>query len=251
MSRRATAASIVIALVAAMPGGAHSAPDARQLYRECYEGDLPDRVIAACSAVIRDHIGDRLDIASAFRSRGDAYDDKGEYDLALADYAEALALNPGDAEVFNSRGATRTALEQYGSAIEDFDRSVTLSPGRAIPLSNRCFAKAVLGRLEEALTDCNEAIRLHPGRVATFSTRGFVYLKLGRSDEAIADYNVVLNKRADEPYALFGRAAARRMKGDLRGSDGDAVRAVTVKPDIAEYMARIGVRLGEASQRGR
>lgn len=236
-------ASTALAVVIAMMGGAVGAQDNSERYRECYEGGVADRVIAACSVVIGDRAGDKQDIAAAFKSRGDAHDDKGEYELALGDYAEALALNPQDAKALNSRGATRTAMGQYEAAIEDFDQAVTLDPGKAIPLGNRCFAKAVLGRLQAALADCDEAVRLHPARLPALVARGFTYLLLRRADDAIADYDKVLAKRADEPYALFGRAAARLMRGDLRGSDADVVRAQAVKPDIADDMARIGVRL--------
>jgi len=172
-----------------------------------------------------------------------------QYELALKDYSEALARNPRDSTVFNSRGTTRTALGEYELAIRDFDRALELEPGRAIPFSNRCFAKAVLGRLAEALADCHEAVRIRPNRIATFETRAFVYLKLQRADDAITDYERVLAKRADDPYALYGRAAARFMKGDWRGGDDDAVRALAIKPDIADYMDRLGVQLGRPSDR--
>jgi tetratricopeptide (TPR) repeat protein len=240
---RSTGASTAIAVAIAMIGGGACAQDNSERYRQCYEGGMADRVIAACSVVIGERTGDKQDIAAAFKSRGDAHDDKGEYELALDDYASALALSPRDGEVLNSRGATRTALGQYEAAIADFDQAVMLEPGKAIPLSNRCFAKAALGRLEDALSDCDEAVRLHPARAPALVARGFVYLKLRRADDAIADYDKVLARRADDPYALFGRAAARLMKGDLRGSDADVVRAEAVKPDIADHMARIGVRL--------
>jgi tetratricopeptide (TPR) repeat protein len=241
------ATAVAIAIAIETIGGAACAQDHGERYRECYEGGVADRVIAACSVVIGERAGDRQDIAAAFKNRGDAHDDKGEYELALADYGEALALEPQDGDVLNSRGATRTALGQYEDAIADFDRAVTLARGKAVPLSNRCFAKAAAGRLEDALADCDRAVRMHPARLPALVTRGFVYLRLKRADEAIADYDKVLAKRADEPYALFGRAAARLMKGDLRGSDADVVRAEAVKPDIADHMARIGVRLQAAS----
>jgi tetratricopeptide (TPR) repeat protein len=114
-------------------------------------------------------------------------------------------------------------------------------------MSNRCFAKAVIGLLESALLDCDQAIDLHPNRLGTFETRGFVYLKMNRPDQAIEDYNRVLTKRSDDPYARYGRAIAERTKGNLRASDEDAVRALSIKPDIAEYMANIGVSLGNAA----
>jgi tetratricopeptide (TPR) repeat protein len=222
-----------------------------EVHRECYHGSTSDRIIASCSAIIRDRLGDMRDIAAAFKIRADTYDDKGEYEVAVRDYTEALALEPLDAEVFKARGTTWTALGQYEIAIKDFDRAIELEAGKGMAFSNRCFAKAVLGRLDAALKDCNEAIRLYPGRYPTFAARGFVYLKLGQADEAIADYNTVLANRLEDPYALFGRAAAKLMKGDLKGSDDDVVHAQAIKPDIADDMDRIGIRLSEVfRQRG-
>ena len=66
-------------------------------------------------------------MATAYKNRGNAYDDKGEYDRALEDYEQALAINPQDADVFNSRGTTYTALGRYEHAIQDFDQAVKLN----------------------------------------------------------------------------------------------------------------------------
>jgi len=70
-------------------------------------------------------------------------------------------------------------------------------------------------------------------------------LKLKRYDAAIADFDAELHVRPDDPYSLFGRGMAKYIKGDLRGSDADIVAAESVRPDIADYMAKLGVRLGE------
>ena len=43
-------------------------------------------------------------LALAYTNRGLAYHDKGQYDQALADYEEALAINPSDAEAYTNRG---------------------------------------------------------------------------------------------------------------------------------------------------
>jgi hypothetical protein len=74
---------------------------------------------------------------------------------------------------------------------------------------------------------------------------------MGRASEAIADYDRLLASRGDDAYALYGRAAARLMMGDLRGSDADVVRAETIRPDIADHMDRLGVRLGQLPSRAR
>ena len=41
--------------------------------------------------------------AAAFNNRGSAYDDKRDYDRAIADYGAAIALNPSYAEAFYNR----------------------------------------------------------------------------------------------------------------------------------------------------
>src|SRR3974390_567511 len=43
-------------------------------------------------------------MAVAYNNRGNAYDDKGQYDRALADYNKALDLNPKYAEAYYNRG---------------------------------------------------------------------------------------------------------------------------------------------------
>ena len=61
-------------------------------------------------------------------------------------------------------------------------------------------------------------------------------------DAAIADYDAGLNIRSDDPYSLFGRGVAKYRKGDLKGADADFVHVQMLKPDVAEYMASIGIR---------
>lgn len=245
LARRDFASILVVASSTIAPSAA-AAQTYKDLYSECYQGDLPDKVIAACTVLIEKRVGDANDRALALSNRGNAYDDKGEYELAINDYNESLAVNPGNSDALNNRGTTRTALREYEAAIQDFDRALELRPS-SMALSNRCFAKAAAGHLESALPDCNQAIRLHPNRFATFGSRGLVYLKMGRPDKAISDYNKVLAKRPDDPYALYGRAIAERAKGSLRASDDDTVHALSVKPDIAEHMAKIGVSLGRVT----
>lgn len=219
----------------------------REPDRLCYEGSVPSRVIAACSIIIESPQGDRHDLAVAFKNRANAYDDQHKHELAIKDFAEAIRLDPEDSDTFNSRGTTWTALGQYSRAIEDFNRALELKPGLAMAFSNRCFAKANVGQLQGALDDCNEALRLRPGNSNASASRAFVELKLKRPDEAIRDYDTALSQ-GEDPYSLFGRAVAKRMKGNLRESDDDVVRAQAIKPDIAEHMAKLGIelRLGDA-----
>ena len=76
------------------------------LNRQCYgTGNAPE-TIEACSAVIAGGLVDRKDLGGAFKLRGGAYADIGEYDKAIDDYGHAIEINPDDADVFNERGAS-------------------------------------------------------------------------------------------------------------------------------------------------
>ena len=214
-------------------------------YRKCYEDAASEQVIISCTAVISRGLVDRNDLATAYKNRGNAYDDKGQYEQALEDYARAVETNPQDAEAFNSRGTTYIALERYRLAVDDFDQAIRINHSSPVALGNRCFAKAVLGELEQALSDCTDALRIKRKYPAAYASRAITYLKLKRYDDAIADYTALLKTQPENPYALFGRGVARRIKGDVRGGDGDVAAAASIKPDIAEHMARRGIAPGE------
>ena len=224
-----------------------SAETYEALYKSCFSSGMPDQVIASCSVVIGRRLAEDEDLATAFKNRGNAYDDKGDYQQAIEDYGQALAITPQDAEAFNSRGATFTALGEYERAIADFDQAARLNPNGPRAFGNRCFAKALLGQLDAALADCDEALRLKPGNAA-LASRAFVHLKARRIDAAITDYNAHLASRPEDPYALYARGLARYLKGDQRGGDRDIAAARGLKPDIDEQMAKLGLKLQDFRQ---
>jgi len=212
-------------------------------YKRCYDNGPPEQVIASCTTVITRGQVDSDDLATAYKNRGNAYGDKRKFTEALEDYERAIAINPSDSDAFNARGTTYVALERYDLALQDFDQALRLNPASSVALSNRCFTKGVLGDLEQALVDCNDALRVRPKHPEAYASRGYVYLRLKRHDPAIADYTLALQSNPDDPYALFGRGIARSVKGDLRRGDDDIVAAQSIKPDIADDMARLGIGL--------
>jgi tetratricopeptide (TPR) repeat protein len=213
------------------------------LNRRCYGTGDPQQTIEACTNVIAAGMVDRGDLGGAFKLRGNAYADIGEYDRAIDDYGHAIAINPGDADVLNERGTSYGAKGQYGISILDYDRAIAIKPESPMALSNRCFAKAVVDQLEEALADCNESLRLRPDNPNTLASRGFAYLKLGRSTAAIADYDVEIQKNPGNAYSLFGRGISKQLTGDLPGGSADMAEARKIDAGIAEAMAKLGVRL--------
>ena len=66
--------------------------------------------------------------SNAYCNRGNVWNDKGEYDKAIADYNQALAINPKDAIVYNNRGVAWKNKGEYGKAIADYGQAMTVNP---------------------------------------------------------------------------------------------------------------------------
>ena len=57
---------------------------------------------------------------------------KGEYDKAIADYDEALKLDPKNALAYDSRGVAWYRKGEYDKAIADYGEAIKLDPKNAI-----------------------------------------------------------------------------------------------------------------------
>ena len=213
-----------------------------ELSKRCYENGTPDQIIDACSAVIAAGIAKKEDLGTAFKNRASAYDIKGRYDHAIRDYDHAIAINPNDADALNNRGTSYRAIGQYVLAIKDYDQSLALKPNHPMALGNRCFARAMVGQFELALDDCNRSLRLDPKASETLASRGFTYFKMKRYEEATDDFDTGLRLNPGNAYMLFGRGAAKRMKGSIASGDADIAAAKTLKAGIADEMAKLGMR---------
>src|SRR6266849_6281489 len=75
----------------------------RQAHGDC-DADDPDRNIAGCTRIIEDATEGETMRAVAYVARGLAWQAKGYLDRALADYTDAIRVNPRDALAYNNRG---------------------------------------------------------------------------------------------------------------------------------------------------
>ena len=120
----------------------------------------PDPQIEGCSALIASGQEAPQTVAVAHNNRANAYVMKGEYDLAIKDYNEAIKLVPNSASYLNNRGVAYKKKAEYDRALEDFDQSIRLNPAYAGAFANRAGTYVHKAEYERAAHDYDEAIRL-------------------------------------------------------------------------------------------
>jgi tetratricopeptide (TPR) repeat protein len=216
-------------------------------YDDCMQHADPDRTIAGCSRIIDDIGESNRNRRIAYDNRGTAWHIKGNNNRAIADYSEAIKLNPKDALAYDNRGTAwrdegdlHRALADYSEAIRldphdapaynnrgniwresgdnkravgDYTEAIRLDPKFALAYSNRALAWSAIGDSDHAIADCTEAIQLDPDNPAGYRTRGYTYFDIGNFAAAAQDLQRT-NALAADPYAALWLFIARGRLGE-------------------------------------
>ena len=183
--------------------------------------------------------------AEAHFERGFACAMKGDYDRAIADYTQAIHLNPRYAAAYNNRGNACLQKGDSDKAIADCSKAIELDPQLAEACYNRGLAYIVKGDYDKAIADYTQAIRLDPAMFATYSLRGDAYGAKGDHDKAIADYSKAIELNPRDARAYKSRAFAFYRKGGYDKAIADLTRAIELNPQDAEAYASRGAAYGE------
>jgi serine/threonine protein kinase len=127
--------------------------------------------------------------ALAFFERGLAKEKKGDLDGAMADYNQAIKLNPKYALAYNDRGETELTEGDLDRAMADFNQAIMVDPKLAYPYNYRGSVKVRKGDLDGAIADFTQAILLKPQYGLAYKNRGRAKRKKADFDGAIYDLN--------------------------------------------------------------
>ena len=91
---------------------------------------------------------------------GDELLAQGQLEEAIAEYDEAIRLDPQFALAYNNRGFANTKLGQYARAIQDYDEAIRLDPWNPDSNAGRAMTYTLLGKDKEAQQDVERAVGL-------------------------------------------------------------------------------------------
>src|ERR1019366_6173522 len=92
----------------------------------------------------------------ALKNGNDAFN-KGDFDGAISDFDQAIALNPRYSEAYYCRGIAKEGKSDLDGAIADYSQAVALNPRYAWAYFNRGSAKLEKGDLDGAIADYTQA----------------------------------------------------------------------------------------------
>jgi tetratricopeptide (TPR) repeat protein len=191
---------LATALVLSALASAPSADPARDASLCADLSAATDRRFDACSGLIANAtLPVEVRYEAYLRRAAVFFMEKGDYDRAIADAAEAIKLKPDDARAHAARGNYRNAYNEY----------------------------------DKAIVDLSEAIRLDPNLVNAYAQRAYAYVQLGDSDKAIADYTEVLTRQPGDANTHYDRGGAYEKKGDYDNARADFEQAIRLQRDYA------------------
>ena len=127
-----------------------------------------------------------------YHNRGFAHLQARQYTRALADFSQAININPRDASAYLGRGVAYARTGSHELAVQELNRAIVIAPGYAEAYAKRCFVRMMQDNPPAALPDCEKAVALNPRHLEALTNRGVVYAALDRVTEAAQSYQRAL-----------------------------------------------------------
>jgi tetratricopeptide (TPR) repeat protein len=164
--------------------------------------------------------------------------DVAPYDQAI-DYCSQLIAREPSSYNYYVRAIIREARGEYGDAIADYTQAIRLDPSDPENYSARAVAFDYNGQFDESIADATMAIRLGADYPEVYGNRASAYYSKGEYDRAIADYTQALRLDSDNRYAYIGRGLCRSAKGEYDRAIADYNEALRIDPrDAIAYNNR-------------
>lgn len=187
-------------------------------------------------------------------NRGQYYRSQGDFDRALKDYTQAVAINPQNSELYNSRGKTYFDMALSGKfnnqqrelvqkAIKDYTDALAIPTiklkSKAEVLINRGAANGFLQNFEQSIQDITEGLAINPDNANGYFNRSIAYYTMGQHDKALADYDAYLKYNPYSAEVWYESGMILRSKGQNQAAIERLTRAIQLKPGLAiAYLER-------------
>ena len=212
---------------------------------------LPPRADTAPAPVADPGAEATLD-AEGYSRRAAAFAARRDYNHAVADLTQAIALKPDEARYYYERALAHRASLQPAKALDDFNAAIKLKPDYIDALLRRAEAWVSRKNAPAAKADLDAADKAAASVPDARFALARVYIYAGFEPEAVAELDqwIPAHPKDDElAMALGERCRLRALRNeslDLALADCDrAVKLLPGNPGILESRGLVRLRLGD------
>ena len=151
---------------------------------------------------------------------------------AIAQYDQALKINPDYAEAYNNLGAALVRLGKVREAATQFEQALRIKRHDAAAENNLGAVLAQAGEFEEAIVHYEQALKARPGFADAHDNLGLALAHVGRVGDAIRHFEQALLINPDSAETQNNLAWLLATLPPVEG--GDPVRAVALAQRACE-----------------
>jgi tetratricopeptide (TPR) repeat protein len=167
----------------------------------------------------------------------------GETELAIQSCSKAIELKPLAPEGWTFRGDIYLKSKEYDLAIADYDHAIALNSDWMWPLDNRGAAYLRKNEIDRAIEDFDSVIRVSPDYSIGYLDRGIAELRKNDLDAALTDFQTGIKVNPHCASCLLGQGLVKRVKGDTAGGDADVAKAKEMNPKAGDAFVENGIPL--------
>jgi eukaryotic-like serine/threonine-protein kinase len=159
---------------------------------------------------------------------GIALSDRGDVDGAIAEYKEAIRLQPGYGPAHHNLGSALSKNGDRAGAVAAYKEAVRYDPTYAPAHYGLALARENQWELVEAETEYREAIRIDPAYVPARVNLGIILRDRGDLVGAEAEHREAVRIEPRHLLARFNLGLTLRRKGDLDGAIVEYEEAIRI-----------------------
>jgi adenylate cyclase len=153
---------------------------------------------------------------------------------------KALAMDDSIAGAHGLLCLLYTYKREYDKAIAEGEQAVALNPGETTALDNYATSLSLAGRPEEAIPIFQKAIRINPfGPSFLYQDFGHALRTTGRFEEAVSAYKKAIQIAPDNISAHLGLVATYSLMGREKEARAEAAEVLRINPKFSlDYKAK-------------
>jgi tetratricopeptide (TPR) repeat protein len=201
---------------------------------------LQDRELDAALAEFEEAV--RLDPThhDAHYKLGLVYKEKGDWNAAAAALQEAVRLNAERLEPIFELGEVYRLLNKMTQAIRAYTLASDLAPNNFDVHFRLASCYHQVGQLDQAVAAYEDAIRIEPGNAYVRSNLGAVFAAQGKPYEAIRAYKESLECNEAQPIVLVNLATVYLNQQRWETARRVLDKAIELAPDLSSAHERLG-----------